>query len=357
MLGIFRFFLANCVMAFHLTAMMPMLGVYAVNSFYVISGFLITLILNKTYHFNFFKFSINRFLRLYPSYFIFLLMGFIIIYLFPSARLFHTSWSGNFLPGDYLGNLLIFPWAFLSDNAVTNPFAAFIKEYPFHVDGNRFRIVTSSWSVAVELVCYFLLWFIIAKKWYFSFAALVLSTIYHVYVYYQIQSFQMAYFSFVAALLPFSIGSASFFLSEKIKKSELSLNFSTKTTLLFLCIIIFCTNWYLSECINPTGWIQPGYYINNVISSIIVMTLIRCEYHGKLKEIAKSIGDMAYPVFLCHYFCGYFSWLIIGTTHPTRGWGVFLLAYPISILLSILCVNLIDNKFSKMRDFIRNGFN
>lgn len=87
------------------------------------------------------------------------------------------------------------------------------------------------------------------------------------------------------------------------------------------------------------------------------MILIRCEYHGKFRGIAKSIGDMAYPVFFCHYFCGYFSWLIIGTAHPTRGWGVFLLAYPISILLSILCVNLIDKKCSKMRDFIRHGIN
>lgn len=47
MLGLIRFFLASCVIAFHLTARIPALGNFAVNCFYVISGFLITYICMK----------------------------------------------------------------------------------------------------------------------------------------------------------------------------------------------------------------------------------------------------------------------------------------------------------------------
>lgn len=36
MLGLIRFFLASCVIAFHLTARIPALGNFAVNCFYVI---------------------------------------------------------------------------------------------------------------------------------------------------------------------------------------------------------------------------------------------------------------------------------------------------------------------------------
>ena len=79
MLGIIRFLLASCVVAFHLTGKLPFLGQFAVNFFYIISGFLITLILNKTYKFNVISFSANRFLRLYPTYFFFVFVGIIII--------------------------------------------------------------------------------------------------------------------------------------------------------------------------------------------------------------------------------------------------------------------------------------
>jgi len=44
MLGILRFFLASCVVVFHMSGHAPIIGVLAVNCFYVISGYLMTLV-------------------------------------------------------------------------------------------------------------------------------------------------------------------------------------------------------------------------------------------------------------------------------------------------------------------------
>jgi hypothetical protein len=45
MLGLVRFFMATCVVVFHLTLLVPNIGMLAVNYFYVISGYLITMVL------------------------------------------------------------------------------------------------------------------------------------------------------------------------------------------------------------------------------------------------------------------------------------------------------------------------
>lgn len=349
MLGLIRFFLASCVIAFHLTARIPALGNFAVNCFYVISGFLITYILHETYKFNFSMFWKNRMLRLFPAYIFFLVMGFLIIKLIPSAKEFHSNWTGNFLPGDLLGNLLIFPWAFLSDNAVANPFGAFSSIYHFAIDGNRFRIVTSSWSVGVEITCYFLLWLFIARNKFTAITSILLSLLYHAYVYVVHHSFDMAYFPFLAATLPFSMGSLGYFAHRKFKAMYFSPHKAFLIT--FICIGIFITNWHLYT-INALGQYNIIlYYTNNVIALFTTLVLLKIKTNIHLEKILKWFGDLAYPIFLCQYFGGFLAWLAIGGEN--RGLSIFLLGYPISIALGIVCVILIDKPLIKIRAKIR----
>ena len=93
MLGVIRFFLASCVIYFHLANQTPDLGLYAVNCFYVISGYLITLILHSTYNFELSRFALNRFLRLYPTYWFACFVGFIIISTSQAPTIFHPSYG------------------------------------------------------------------------------------------------------------------------------------------------------------------------------------------------------------------------------------------------------------------------
>ncbi|MFT4060514.1 MAG: acyltransferase [Legionella sp.] len=358
MLGIIRFFLASCVILFHLTAKIPVLGNFAVNFFYVISGYLITLILNKTYYFDFKRFFLNRFLRLYPVYFFFLIFGSTIIFLAPATKQFHQSWTSVFQPGDVWGNLFIFPWAFLSDHAVFNPFALFTNNYPGDFDGTRFRIITSSWSVAVELICYALLWFYTARGWRQSVIAIVVAGIYHLYALKLFTTLEIIYFPFLAAMLPFSIGTFGFFAVEFLKEKGYLLSFSeiTQISLCFIAIGLFLLNWYVYCLIQPARGHLFFYYLNNVIAIVIVILFANSTLTGKIAHWAKWLGDLSYPMFLCQYFAGYFAWLIVGSGFAPRGWNIFFIGYPIAIVLAFISVVLIDKKLYVLRNRIREGY-
>lgn len=355
MLGIIRFLLASCVVAFHLSGNLPFLGQFAVNFFYVISGFLITLILNKTYKFNVISFSINRFLRLYPTYFFFLVVGVLIIYLMPNTINFHPSWSRNYLPLDWLGNALIFPWAFLSDYAVPNTFGAFTDSYPFFADSYRFRIITSSWSVAVELVCYFLLWLFIARNLAYTLFSIAASVAYHIFVYRSTGEPTMAYFPFLAAILPFSLGSLGYFIYSKVKvASEIISAFKRyQWALLFASVLLFFSNWELFNISQNGAWHPFHYYLNNIISMLIVILACDLNPEGRPGKVAKLMGDLSYPVFLCQYFGGYVAWYIVGFNEQNRGWEIFIIGYIVSIAMSLFCIYLIDENIKKIRDKVR----
>lgn len=357
MLGIIRFLLASCVVAFHLSGKLPFLGQFAVNFFYVISGFLITLILNKTYKFNIIGFSVNRFLRLYPTYFFFIVVGVFIIYAMPNTESFHPSWSRNFLPLDWLGNALIFPWAFLSDYAVPNTFGAFTDAYPLFEGGYRFRIITSSWSVAVELVCYFLLWLFIARNIAFTLFSIAASTAYHTFVYHSTGEPALAYFPFIAAILPFSMGSLGFFIYMKIKSMSGIMGALKRNQWLVLStsILIFFCNWGLFTLDQKGAWHPFYYYVNNITSMFIVIALCDLNPKGRPGNFARLMGDLSYPVFLCQYFGGYIAWYILGLDGNNRGWQIFLIGYIVSIAISLICVYLVDENVKKIRDKVRQS--
>ncbi|MCH7128154.1 acyltransferase [Escherichia coli] len=352
MLGIVRFFLASCVVVFHLSAQVSYLGQFSVNCFYVISGFLITMILNETYKFNLATFSLNRFLRLYPTYYFFLLIGSLIIFLMPHANEFHLSWTGRFLSGDGISNALIFPWALVCEKADTHPFGLFFGSCPFISDGSRFRIVASSWSVGVELICYFVLWLFIARHWLSTMLFVVLLSCYHAFIFYTVGSQSAVYAPVVAALLPFSIGSTGFYIYKKLKP-YLFFSLKMQVMILLASILVFMLNWYMFNQTQTNGWNPTHYYINNIIALLIVILLVDSKPKGKLGYFSKLLGDLSYPVFLSHYFGGYFAWLIIGFNNPSRGWEIFSLGYAISIAMGLVSVFLIDRRISQVRNKIR----
>lgn len=70
MFGFYRVYLALLVVAHHLGGLTG-LGSYAVFGFYMLSGYLMTFIMCRNYHHTttgFLKYSLNRFLRIYPTY-------------------------------------------------------------------------------------------------------------------------------------------------------------------------------------------------------------------------------------------------------------------------------------------------
>ena len=102
MFGTFRAILALMVVALHLGGI-PALGNYAVFAFYCLSGYLMTLILQRNYGYTlagFSKYIFNRFLKIYPVYWVSILftLALVVMTTYDVTRDFHRA---IYLPVDY----------------------------------------------------------------------------------------------------------------------------------------------------------------------------------------------------------------------------------------------------------------
>ena len=133
--GTYRTILAVLVVALHLGGV-KVIGSYAVFGFYILSGFLMTFILQKTYGYSlsgFKTFWLNRFLRLFPLYWVSITVTVVLILLWGQrVQDYHEAMQLPQTFFDTLKNLLIlFP----------------DREYP--------RLTPPAWALTVELFFYF----------------------------------------------------------------------------------------------------------------------------------------------------------------------------------------------------------
>ena len=107
-MGLFRLLLASTIMLGHFVRFYPkhlpylMLGWASVPAFYIASGFLITLVLRERYHERFWLFYTNRALRIFPLYWVTLLLFLAVNWLV----------AGGYLPGphEHTGTNAIYWW-------------------------------------------------------------------------------------------------------------------------------------------------------------------------------------------------------------------------------------------------------
>lgn len=187
-MGCFRFLLAASVMLSHFAFypgafLHPLPGDVAVEAFYVVSGFLITLVLQGKYRDSLFTFYTNRALRIYPIYWVSVVLylvadGLIVTNHLPQAPVWGipyyqgTSalwWWGQSgaeldavgMLGVAIGNLAI-----LGQDVLT-----FLNaDATLHATGidlfyQKFFIIRVAWSIALELMFYAIAPFIVAKLW------------------------------------------------------------------------------------------------------------------------------------------------------------------------------------------------
>lgn len=287
MLGILRFVLAAFVVITHLTEGIQFFshwGVFAVFGFYLVSGYLMTLILNETYSFQFSAFAANRLLRLFPIYYIVAISSAIILFLGPNPGAFHPVWAidPKLSAEALVGNAVIFPFAF--------HFASF-------------RLVPPIWSVAVELVNYFLLWLIVARsrKWAVLTALLALS--YHAATFVADMHWSKRYVPFYAALLPFSLGACIYFWRHFLA------TWSTPAVqrLATVSFVIWATNLVSGGLIAGLGgkYFNHFFYMNLVSLCVFVACIATPSFRSMFSRSGKILGDLAYPVFLIHWIVGY----------------------------------------------------
>lgn len=347
MFGIIRFFLALSVVAFHLTALIPHLGVAAVNAFYLLSGFLMTLVLHEIYGFSFTRFMLNRALRLFPAYIAIATVGLFLSISLSGYNQFHPSWEMGFTFESMIGNAFVFPWAFLSDQIVFVDITGlfFLNSQILH-----YRIVPSTWSVGVEIICYALLWAFTARNIKIALASFALAAAWHGYVIIAGLDVRLLYYPVIAAMLPFAMGAAAYHLVVFFQIK--TLNNAGRYLVVIGTLILQFLIWYMS--IKTVVYIgSTYYYLNMLVVFVSVIVINRSRFEGLALKIDKWAGDVAYPMFLFHYICAFAGWHMIGANGPIRGWPVFYAGTALTIYSSIIVVLFIDRPIEALRQRVR----
>ena len=224
MIGLWRWYLAVLVVMGHLyIPWWP--ASFGVFSFYIISGFLMSLILNEHYGFSihgFKGFWVNRFLRLYPAYSLACLLSIIVILYLPAEFVIQKN-SKMILPEtprELITNITIF-------GLVQQP--------------NRSSLVPPAWALSIEIFYYFIIsiWAGRSKKNAFAFLSLGAAYLFVVYV---IRDFDWwyRYFHIGAGALPFAVGVNMYFHKKVIERTIVRLGwknaFALSITSYILCL-------------------------------------------------------------------------------------------------------------------------
>lgn len=276
-MGLLRFFYALSVVSFHLS---PFYGKYlfdgkmSVQSFFIISGFYMALILNEKYskHKNSYSlFIINRFLRIYPIYWIVLVLtAFVTL-----PNVIHLVLHRNILEL-FLKNFILF----------INP------DYFFY-DPTRYEglFVYQSWTLGLELLFYLVAPFIVRKSYILIGLLLLLSLSIQSYLWQTHLFYPTYYFNH------FILTEASFFIlgvsSYKLLLVFRKRIFSKKCINSFFILLLIITFGYhlIPQYNHITEW---GYYLS--LTLLIPFAFM----FSSLSHFGEMLGNLSYPIYISH---------------------------------------------------------
>ncbi|MBZ9985656.1 acyltransferase [Mesorhizobium sp. BH1-1-5] len=328
MFGALRLFLAILVVYTHIGPPHgSSLGKHAVFGFYVLSGYLMTRVLNDVYRFRAGPFALNRFLRLYPMYLVVALLSVPAVLWLPSPGEFNNRY---YMPEG------VWPWlqSFLLLPTVNMP---------------PFRLVPVSWSIAVELVNYAILWAFTARSSRGAWVAFVISTAVHIAAFAVTADHNVRYFPWYAAMLPFSIGALIYFHGEQaVTWFAKALGRSWRIVIGIIWAAVLALTFHLGAIDRLAPEVVS--YVGIATMAALVIAL------GGLRSggLDKALGELAYPVFLTHYLVAIVAHKLLLNGLP-RGLILFSVSLFLMLVLSQILVTFQTRFIDPIRDRIRNS--
>jgi len=348
MFGVLRTSLALMVMIFHVYIGDLPLGSYAVFGFFIISGYLMTLIMQESYGYvtsGRISFIINRFLRLHPLYWLACMVTIALIYFIgdENVRNFHASMQ---LPTS-------------TSNWIQNIFMVFPSWKPGTIHP---RLVPPTWAITIEMFYYALICFGLSKTLNRVKVWIFLSVVYIVYTFLYGLPWQSRYFHVFAASLPFSIGAFIYFCTQKKPKLQIVKPQIFNAKRLFCLMLVNCIIWVLIPKKALGVYYEIGFYINIIISGFLVYSIaIGGVVLNISKKLDKFIGDYSYPIYLLHLQGALISsYFLFGKAHnfhiitPSSTLN-FLLALFVVLFLSTIFILVFEKPIQNVRLRIKSN--
>lgn len=332
MFGAFRYLLASMVVITHLWPAQGMwFGVYAVFCFYLVSGYLMTLVLESTYPWSaegLARYAGNRVLRIYPPYVLLCVVALLLIHFLPSVALstnYKLRWPIR--TEQWLSSFLIFGQL-----------------------NNNLALVPPAWSLNIELIFYVLMSIALSRHrvivtiW---FAASCAYTVFLVVD--QPMNLGARYSEIAGASLPFAFGAMLY-----VYRARLA--FVRGWTAPFTAVL-FVVNVVLAAH-APIG--APGvlhYYTSLFLGGLLVVALAQLrpgDLPPWVARLDRLGGNLSYPLFLCHWHVAVLVvWLGFDGVRPTEGPALWAISFALSNIVAVGIYLGVDRGVDRVRDRIR----
>jgi peptidoglycan/LPS O-acetylase OafA/YrhL len=316
--GIIRFLLAAAVVLGHAPGwggvglppiINPLPPYFAVQAFFVISGFYMELLRKRYQPAPIWIFYSNRYSRLIASYWIICAATALLMIAMPEARFPAAN----------------FRFDSTSEAALAGFFnvAMFGQDFASFVQLSNALLIPQGWSLALELWFYLLvpllwrtsdgtLWSIVGASLVMR-LIIILSPLPFV-------PWQQRFFP--AELMFFMIGMLSFRHADDIRR----LISGGRGCMLAICVLIVFVGWVIPSTIWSETQPKPMWPYSVILAVLLYLTLPAVFEFTKNSRIDRNIGEFSYPIYLTHIMVGYFF------EPAQRLWdGLLLLALSIAV--------------------------
>jgi peptidoglycan/LPS O-acetylase OafA/YrhL len=343
--GTVRFLLALCVVVTHskggsIVGLTLFSGLSAVQCFYVISGFLIAMVLNERADYARLRnFYLSRYLRLWPAY---------IVVALASLALTRSDWLSQLSQNaDWPGMVFL---AFSNLTLLFQDWTLFLRFDAGHLiptaafgiwpdaQVNSFLLVPQCWSIGVELTFYLIAPFVCRK----------VSTLV------ALLTFGIVTRLIVAAMHPpaldpwvyrfapaemtlFAAGGLAYFAGRSVYVSRPHL---AKVACRW-SIALFVTLTFGSEIVTP--WVtkfgamsQPLLLVNWPFLLLMIVCVAPLFFGARSNRLDAALGELSYPMYLCHMLVG----TLIATWLPER-WQAGNALYVVVVILVAIALDIL----------------
>jgi peptidoglycan/LPS O-acetylase OafA/YrhL len=305
--GMLRFFLSILVVFSHLSGAHSAdhFGYFAVRAFFVLSGLILTKSLHETYSFEFYRFYVNRLLRILPLYALVCALTFAAIAALPQeAGAFMPRWGFRESPQEILQNFMLLPLA---------------------TGDLHLRFIEPAWSLAVELVMYYFLWLGMARSEKMAWMCLGFGAAYHIVLLINGASFNDRYFSVASAFFAYGLGVLTYFHYDRLSRNA---------RLGAACAILWFCNTVFGGMIWGGRLLDAGFYANTLLFALAAPWLLELRLPQRLRAHDAILGHLSYPVFLVQWLGGFVGYLLL-SHFEGRGVALFYVSLPFILVMAV----------------------